>query len=392
MKVLQLIKYILLFFILNNFTAFALIYFGPTMGSLISYSTSILLLVYFFFIKPWHRPAIPFIIFALLFFTISSFNYTENDTTNFFMKESLRFMIAIVCGTELMYRCKPKDFFYIFLIGAFTVILNAIVFPEINAVYGLIPGRFSGLYLNPNAAGIACLIGFAMSYTIKSKTWRLTGQFAFTLAGIFTLSRTFVIVWLLINLISIKKDKKNLLVPIIGAVVLFGVLTFTDSKMFQSDRISALQSFFDEGPVETETLEKDSRTTTWALYYDMIMDEPFFGHGFMKMQKRSGNLPGVHNSYLMVIGEAGIIPFLLLIGIYSYLLFSSFKHFKTRPELFYLMVTVCLAMLIGHGYFFNYNNVLLSIYVYIELRKIRESEMEEGKDIEAIGASGYLHR
>ncbi|SDE76427.1 O-Antigen ligase [Pricia antarctica] len=374
MKALILLKYLLLFLLFCNFTAFALVYMGPGMGSLVSYSTSLLLLVYYFFSKPWHKPAIPFVIFSVLYFTITSFNYTEIDTTNFFMKESLRFMIAIICGAELMYRCKPKDFFYIFLIGAFSVILNAVVFPEANVMYDLIRGRYSGFYLNPNSAGSACLFGFALSYTIKSKTWRLLGQFAFTLGGIVTLSRTFVIVWLLINVIAIAKDKKNILVPIIGGIVLLGVFTFTDTKIFASDRFDALESIFDEGPVQTKTLEQDSRTSTWAMYYDMIMDKPIFGHGFMKLQRKNGVLPGVHNTYLMVIGESGIIPFLLLIGLYGYLLMASFKLFKTRPELFYIMVIVSLAMLVSHTYFFAYNNVLLSMYVYLELRKIRELE------------------
>lgn len=374
MKAHQLLKYILLFLLFCNFTSFALVYMGPRMGSLISYSTSLLLLVYFFMAKPWHRPALPFVIFGILFFVISSFNYTENDTTNFFMKESLRFMIAIVCGTELMYRCKTKDLFYIFLIGAFSVILNAVIFPETNALYGLIRGRYGGFYLNPNFAGSACLFGFALSYTIKSRAWRLLGQFAFTFAGIFTLSRTFVIIWLLINFVAIIRDRRNLLVPGVGVVVLIVVLTFTDSKMFQSDRFSALASFFDEGPVQTKTLEEDSRTATWALYYDMIMDKPIFGHGFMKMQRRTGHLPGTHNTYLMVIGEAGIVPFLILIVLYSYLLVTSFKHFQTRPELFYIMIIAVLAMLVSHTYFFAYNNVLLSIYVYLKVRLIGQRE------------------
>lgn len=374
MKILEIIKYVLLFFLFCNFIAFSLVYLGPSMGSVISYSTSLLLLVYFIFSKPWHKPAIPFVIFGILFFTITSFNYTEADTTNYFIKESLRFMIAVVCGTELMYRCKPKDFFYVFLIGACSIILNAVVFPQANALHGLIVGRYSGFYINPNFAGTACLFGFALSYTIKSKIWQLIGQFAFTLAGIFTLSRTFVVIWLLINLIAIAKNKKNLLVPVIGGVVLIGVFTFTDTKIFASDRFDLLESFFDEGPVQTKTLEKDSRTATWALYYDMIMDKPIFGHGFTKFQRKTGFLPGVHNTYLMVIGEAGIIPFLILIGLYGYLLVVSFRQFKTRPELFYIMVIVSLAMLVSHSYFFSYNNVLISIYVYIQLRLLNQNK------------------
>ena len=377
MKAYNLLKYILLFFLFCNFIAFALIYIGPAMGALISISTSLLLLVYFFFSKPWHKPVIPFIIFTLLFFTVSSFNYTKVDTTNFFIKESLRFMIAVVCGTELLYRCKPKDLFYIFLIGAFSIILNALIFPESNALHDLIKGRYSGFYIDPNFAGSICLFGFALSYIIKSRTWRLIGQFVFTLAGIFTLSRSFIVIWLLINFIAIVRDKKNLLGPVIGGVVLIGVFTFTDNKMFETDRLEAFKSFFDEGPVKTKTLEEDSRTATWALYYDMIMDKPIFGHGFKEMQGEKGLIPGVHNTYLMVIGEAGIIPFLILIGLYGYLLVDSFKQFKDRPELFYIMVVVSLNMLVSHDYFFSYTKVLISIYVYLELRKIREIEKKE---------------
>ena len=374
MKSLDFLKYLLLFMLFCNMTAFSLVYFGSSMGSIVSYATTLLLLVYFFFSKPWHKPAFPFLFFTLLFFVISSFNYTDIDTTNYFLKESLRFIIVVICGTELMYKCKPKDFFYIFLIGAVSVIINATVFPQSNALHGLIQGRFSGFYLNPNFAGSACLFGFALSYTIKSKTWQLIGQFAFTLAGIFTLSRTFVIVWLLINIIAIINNKKNLLVPLVGGVVLVGVFTFTDSKIFASDRFDALESFFDEGPVKTKTLEEDSRTATWAMYYDIIMDKPILGNGFMKLQRKSGLLPGVHNTYLMVIGEAGIFPFLILIGLYSYLIFESFQFFKLRPELFYIMIIVSLSMLVSHTYFFAYNNVLLSIYVYLQLRNYRNQK------------------
>ena len=377
MRALELLKYVLLLLLFCNMTTFSLIYMGPSMGSFVSYSTSILLLVYFFFSKPWHKPAIPFIIFAILFYTISSFNYTETDTTHFFMKESLRFMIAVVCGTQLLYNCTTKDLFYFFLLGAGSVILNAVVFPEANVLHGLIRGRYSGFYINPNFAGSICLFGFALSYTIKSKIWQLIGQFAFTLAGIFTLSRTFVVVWFLINLIAIIKSKKNLLVPVIGVVVLVVVFTFTDSKIFARDRFNALESFFDEGPVQTKTLEQDSRTATWALYYDIIMDKPFFGHGFLKFQKKWGNLPGVHNTYLMVIGEGGIIPFLILLVLYGYLLVASFRQFETRPELFYIMTIVSLSMLVGHTYFIIYTNMLLSIYVYVQLRLIRRQNEEK---------------
>lgn len=345
------------------------------MGVITSYLSTLLLLVYYIFSKPWEKPALPFVIFGLLFFTFSSFNYTEVDTTNFFIKEFLRFMIAVICSVTLLKKSKTEDFFFILLIGAFSVIANAILFPEANAAHQLVKGRFSGFFLNPNYAGSACLIGFALTYRLKNRVLMLSGQFIFTLAGIFTLSRTFVIVWLLINVIATFRNKKNIFVPLVGLGVLIIIFTFTDTKIFASNRFSALESFFGDGPVETETLQEDSRTATWALYYDLIMDKPIVGRGFMKLQKHTATLPGIHNTYLLVIGEAGILPFILFISIYFYLLINSYKNFKAHPELLYITLIVMLSMAVSHTYFFIYNNLLFSIYIYIQLRSMRNQKM-----------------
>ncbi|WKX76463.1 O-antigen ligase family protein [Zobellia laminariae] len=279
-------------------------------------------------------------------------------------------MIVVICSVPLLAHSKTKDFFIILLIGAFSIIGNAILFPETNAAHNLVIGRFSGFFLNPNYAGSACLIGFALTYRLKSKLWMLLGQFIFTLGGILTLSRTFVIVWLLINMIAIVRSRKNLMAPLIGISVLIIVFTFTDTKIFASNRFSALESFFGDGPVETETLQEDSRTATWALYYDLIMDKPFLGHGFMKFQKHNATLPGIHNTYLLVLGEAGILPFVLFVFIYLYLLLKSYKNFKTNPELLYIILIVMLSMAASHTYFFIFNNLLFSIYVYIKLKSL----------------------
>ncbi|WP_276166277.1 O-antigen ligase family protein [Zobellia alginiliquefaciens] len=371
MRALEPIKYILLFLLLCNIPAYSLVYFGPGSGATTSVLSSLLLIIYFALAKPKHKPPLPFIIFGLMFFCFSSFNYSEVDTTNFFIKEFSRFMIVAFCSATLLYHSKTSDFFFILLIGALSIICNAILFPEANAEHNLVIGRFSGFFLNPNYAGSACLIGFALSYRINSRYIMLAGQFLFTFAGILTLSRTFVIVWLLINLIAIYKSRKNLMAPLIGVGVLLVVFTMTDTKIFASNRFSALESFFGDGPVETETLKEDSRTDTWAMYYDMITDKPLFGHGFMKLQKHTSELPGVHNTYLLVIGEGGIVPFLILIGIYFYLLIKSYNHFGSHPELLYIILIVMLSMTTGHTYFFIYNNILFSIYVFIMIKKLK---------------------
>ncbi|MEP2279022.1 hypothetical protein, partial [Maribacter sp.] len=148
--------------------------------------------------------------FTILYFTISSFNYYGFEIE--LIKEFIRFIVLILGITEVMHRSSYKDLFYILLIGAMSIILNALVFPYTNALYGLVQGRYSGFFLNPNSAGITCLLGVAISYSIMNHKHRLIGQAIFTLAGILTLSRTFIVIWILINLLAIIKDRKNILV------------------------------------------------------------------------------------------------------------------------------------------------------------------------------------
>lgn len=371
------LRYSILFIVLCNIPAYLLAYFGSSLGTLSSYASSILLLGFFVLVKEKNKPVFPFITLGILYFLLCSINYTEIDVDNFFIKEFIRFMIVVICGAEVVQRTNNREIYFILLIGAVSVVINAFFFPFTHVEgFGENYGRFSGFYLNPNFAGSVCLVGYALSYYMK-KRWKLTGQLLFTLAGILTFSRTFVVIWLFLSLIAILNDKKNIVVPAIGALVLVLVFTFSSNLTLNTERFTALQSFFGEEPSKTEIINEDSRTETWSFYYDMIFDRPFLGHGFMKFQRKYNGLPGVHNSYLMVIGEAGILPFLLMLGIYGYLLIKSFSFFKIHPEYFYLSCVLVLTLMANHGYFTNFYNVLLSMYVFVKLR--------------ALSAHGSLH-
>jgi len=279
-------------------------------------------------------------------------------------------MIVPICATEVLYRTTKKEIYIILLIGAFSIIANATIFPTGFGGYNLILGRYSGFYINPNYAGYICLLGFALSYSISNKWLQIIGQLAFTLAGIFTLSRGFVVIWLVVNIVSIYNNKKNVLVPMLGALVLAIVFALSSMLSLNQERFTALQSIFDsKTEVQTATITDDSRTSTWALYYDDIADNPFFGNGFGKMRDRNNVRPGIHNSYLMVLGEAGIFPFLLIIGIYIFLLIRSARDFKNIPENFYLSCVLILSLMVAHGFFTNPYTVLITMYLFIEFRK-----------------------
>ena len=368
----QLLRYLILILVLCNIPGFLLVYFGPTFGSASSYLTSFLLLLFFVFSKPWQKPALPFIVFSIVYFTLGSLSFYGDEVL--FLKEFLRFLIVVVCITEVVNRSSYKDLFFIFLVGSSSIIINGFIFPYTNAIYGLVSGRFSGFFLNPNTAAIVCLLGMAISYSIKNLSWRLIGQSVFTLAGFLTLSRTFIVVWLFIIFLAIIKDRKNLIVPIVGAIAFIGMITFTDKKIFAIDRFEALTAFLGEGEIRTKTVSNDSRTQTWSLYYDLIVDKPFLGNGYTTLQKTSKNLPGVHNTYLMIIGESGILTFFIFLGIYIYMFRYCLIYFKQEPYLMYLLLVVLLNLMVSHTFFTNYQSITLSIFIYLKIRNFNETK------------------
>ena len=365
--ILNALKFLILFFLLCNIPGYMLAYFGAGLGSLSSYISSLLLLAYYFLVKERNSALYPFVLLGLSYFLISAINYDRVDLNNYFIKEFIRTMIVIFCGAEVLFKTNSKDIYFIVLIGAISVIINAFVFPLANANFYPTYGRYSGFYLNPNYAGSICLIGYALSYSFRD-IWKMIGLAVFTLAGILTFSRTFIIIWLVISTFAIINDKKNLLIPAIGALVLVLVFTFSDILTLNRERFDALESVFSNSQTQTTTITKDSRIQTWAKYYDLIFDKPFLGNGFESFQKKKAGFPGVHNSYLMVIGEAGIFPFLILIGIYFFLLKKTTQYFKSYPEYFFLTSVLILSLSANHGYFDNFYIITLSMFLFIQAK------------------------
>jgi O-antigen ligase len=351
--ILKALKYCILFFLLCNIPSYLLAYFGGGLGSLSSYTSSLLLITFYFLVKKKSSPLIPFFLLGIFYFLISSINYNQIDLNNYFIKEFIRVMIVIVCGAEVLHKSNSKDIYIIVLIGAISVIVNAFIFPLANANFYPTYGRYSGFYLNPNYAGSICLIGYALAYSFKG-TWKMIGLAIFTLAGILTFSRTFIIIWLVISTFAIINNKKNLLIPVIGILVLVFIFAVSDKLTLNTERFDALESIFSSSKTNTKVIKEDSRIDTWAIYYDSIFDRPFLGNGFESFQRKQPGLPGVHNSYLMVIGEAGILPFIILIGIYFFLLKRTIKYFKSYPEYFFLTCVLILSLLANHGYFNNF--------------------------------------
>lgn len=371
-----LLRYSTLILMVWNIPSYALFYMSPSMGNIFSLMTFGLLIAFFVFSKNKKKPLLPFLILGILYFSISGLNYTDFEPIKYYFFDFIKLLIVIIIGAEVARVTKLEELYIIFMLGAFSIIIHAIFFPNIDVIYGENYGRFSGFYLNPNLAGTISLIGFSLSYGISNKKLKILGQLIFSLAGIFTLSRTFILIWVLIILYSAIRERKNLWAPILGAGVIILILSVGGLKL-NKDRFSALQSIFSDDKIQSKTITNDSRTGTWANFYDVILDHPFIGNGYGKLQGGYfGQAVGVHNTYLMVLGESGVIPFLILIWIILYLLIKSFKYRKQYLYYFLVAISISTYLLVSHTYFRQYSILFMSMFLYIKLINLSNTNEE----------------
>ncbi len=367
----KLLKYIILIMLIWSVPG--IFAFDQSLGSLMSYVLYALILLYFF-LNPKPKILIPFVTLGLLYFLISGIIYV--DDAQYYNQELLKYFVLIVGATHLLYVTTVTELFVLLIIGGSSIIFNALFSPSDF-------GRYSGFYFDPNNAGFVCLIGYCLGFAIPNKSLKLGGQFLLTLGGILTFSRTFLLLWILISLISVFASRKNTLNFGIGLGVIAILLTVASYVTLNTVRLKAYESLLSS---DTDTLlsvqqREGTRADIWSEYYDMIAEKPLFGNGFSTLHGDGADKQGVHNSYLMVLGEAGILPFLIIIGIYLSMLIRSFRLFRPDYHLFLLAFTLLAILMTIHTYFDNFVILVTSMWLYIQLRKKSESEViiEEGE-------------
>ena len=337
-------------------------------GRVLSYGTFFLIIIYFFLNKK-EKPIVSFIVVGLLYFLISVLVDAQN-AENFIMT-FIKYFIFIIMGIKLVKDTKDTEIYILLLIGALSVIYESIFIIDIG-------GRFSGFYLNPNSAGFICILGYCLSLSIDNKKLRLLGQILFSIAGLVTFSRTFLLLWVLISIVSLSISYKNAYKIVIGVVLFSLFLSFGDKFDFNASRLEAFSTILD-GKISDE-MGEDSRTQTWALYYKKIFDSPIFGNGYLSFSGKTfgtgdsaySNV-GVHNTPLLIIGEAGFFTFLYFMWIYGGFFIEGIRIFKEEPLIFLVSFSLLMYMLTSHNYFDNYLILFVSIWLYmkIDVQKIK---------------------
>ena len=309
---LTLIKYATLFLIMLNIPGFVFANINPTYSSMLSYLSFGLMVMYFFLTKKrtlnrW------MLLMGTLYFLIGSLSgqaYIPEDIIDYLFV-IIKYFIIVIGGYEVVKATSKKELILFLLIGALTVFLQ--IFVYYNPLKD--GGRYSGFYLNPNALGFICMMGYALSFGVEKK-YRTIGQIAFTIIGFLTFSRTFIVVWLFINILSIRVSLKNIRVLAAGVGLFIGLLTYNAFLPKKNPRLETMSNILEGKSQNTNKLEEDSRTHTWAIYYPALMDKPIFGHGWGAFEGGAMvSVMGPHNAYIKTMGEGGILTLLNIITI-----------------------------------------------------------------------------
>ncbi|MDF0708336.1 O-antigen ligase family protein [Flagellimonas okinawensis] len=358
-------RYIVLYLFVMNISSAGLIYVGGAIGPVLSTLSFMLLLIYFFFVKKGSVNAW-MIVLGVLYFAIAGVQYS--GTTSYFLNVTIKYFIIILGGYEVVKRTSNKEFILVLLMGAFTIFLHAAVIGGGSAEYG----RFSGFYINPNAAGFICISGYALAYSLENKKARLVAQIIFTLMGLLTLSRTFIALWVILNLISLKINIKNIRIFVYGFGLLSLLLIFSELLPVKNPRIEQLKALTSSNEeVSVSEINEDSRTDTWSKYFNDIGDNPFFGSGFTTFTKKSylSEKVGIHNTFLLVWGEAGFLPFIIIVVFYIKMLISSFRLFSHAPNLLMQSIGLFFFLMASHVYFTHAFILFISMWIQFQIEK-----------------------
>lgn len=220
------------------------------------------------------------------------------------------------------------------VIATATVLASPILYSVFRSVPPSADNRFGGFFGNPNEAGImACVaLAFVLAEPYKRKWLQIICLIAIPLAAILTFSKTawlvLPIIWLLHLLRSSRRNPILLMVMILVLSILSLVSVtdvldwilsnpFFEVSLAQERRIKQVMFLVVASGEAENTLT--GRDFLWKYGFQQIKQSPLLGHGLGSFHHMVGGLleegvwQGVHNVYLMIWGEAGLIPFTLFI-------------------------------------------------------------------------------
>ena len=256
--------------------------------------------------------------------------------------------------------------------------------------------RFVGTYTDPTlAGGVACYTAGLALVFLNGNRYRGLAALVLILSSMavmVTFSRTAFLtlagLLLFFGLLSISSLRSRrgrsfvvLMIALIGGgyvLLLFSAESFVKEPSPSFSRLVWLRTF----GAEYQNLS-DPRMTLWSLGWSQIIESPLFGRGLWLFHNlegaprcRMGILCGVHNSYLMLWGEAGIIPFLLYVFFTGSLLWKSLmlpQSLATNAVAALTFVFVMASLTTDGALYFPWHTFILGLGCALAVYAARES-------------------
>ena len=222
--------------------------------------------------------------------------------------------------------------------------------------------RASGLFANPNMASALVLyaLAFVLSFMIQESGYRRLFYFlmipilfyavflTFSKAGLITFPLVLLLYvgLLLLRFRSISPSQRKLFVGFMGisvvAILLIGFKFSSIVDQLNWGQVLRLQRTlaFLSGEVNEATTSE--RSTLFAIGFKLISEHPILGNGLTSFHHYdipvNGKHIGVHNTFLLILGESGILPFLLYLGLIVSMTYQAFKLKNTAVYVFCLSI------------------------------------------------------
>jgi O-antigen ligase len=214
----------------------------------------------------------------------------------------------------------------IFLITSVAILFS----PVINRVYLQLtdtPNRYSGFFSNPNEAGMAAAIALLLVLATGQNSRRSFWIAIAVAVGacLSTLSRSAMIAAFIVSVIYAVGRKQWLLLVglVILAILASLIISFvlaSDNRL-TSDQISRLADILSLLGGNLNAATSGSRIDLFQIGLGRVADIFPFGDGLGSFHFLFGGIRsadagywlGVHNTYLMILGESGAIPFFMFL-------------------------------------------------------------------------------
>lgn len=372
-----------------------------------------------------------FVIGTVMWMFYSHMYHKNADYYKVFRKTAPALILAYAVYKYMIYAADRGKLNSALYFITFTLLLVTLMIPLV-ALTNIVPGSFrtlvygggrsAGLFASPNLAGIHAnfTLAFVLFFTLTSKRFYLLFLSLIPLtyyAGILTFSKAtiiagglMIVLFFIYNLGIILKMPSarrrrfsTTLVVVIMVIIAFlpKIQEYSSQLQYaQLKRIEQIGSLL-QGNFDSESTT--ARSVLWGEAIELISAQPFLGYGLSCFHNLPENLLGSHNTYLMIWGEGGILPFIAMLIFIGSVTYRSFFWIRD-PAFRFLALSLILVIVVqmygaAHNGFSNSEVVTMTAIVFalVESQRGRIGHLRYGKyvgrdhQLKLSKKNGHLH-